>query len=429
MRYLFNKKIVQMAAIRAGAVMVALALQIWLVAEFGATAYGEYVFFVTLCSLVVIVSKGGLDTLALKAAAIALNNNGDASAIHLIRARHLWNGFIFTATTCLVLWLVYTFISGWYAGLPVLDWGLICGTSLGAVLFQILVAFARGIDRPAMADAFDSIIRNGLMATVVMVLVASRFINATAIIISYVLSFYLASLLLYRLTSVASRDHRGHAGHALHQHYGAKAHFGFMFAGLLSFVFFQMDTLILGVYIDPVELGAYNMACNLVRAVIFIPMILIVLVQPRIAVAFEKSDMRLVTKIAVGAMGASFAAAVSCSALLWLLGEFVLEWIDPEFVAAKPAMMILAVAHIVNAMLIIVGGIVSMTGKYLDVVRAQLVGGVVALVFYALLIPKHGQIGAALAMFAGLLVVLVCYVFMYRKHIPKMYGFLLSKAK
>ena len=70
-----------------------------------------------------------------------------------------------------------------------------------------------------------------------------------------------------------------------------------------------------------------------------------------------------------------------------------------------------------------------MTSKYLDVVRAQLVGGGVALVCYALLIPKYEQIGAALSMFVGLLFVLAYYVFIYRKHIPKVYGILLSKVK
>ena len=55
-------------------------------------------------------------------------------------------------------------------------------------------------------------------------------------------------------------------------------------------------------------------------------------------------------------------------------------------------------------------------------------GGGVALVCYALLIPKYEQIGAALSMFVGLLFVLAYYVFIYRKHIPKVYGILLSKV-
>lgn len=429
MYFLFSKKIVQMAAIRAAAVIAALWLQIWLVAEFGAAAYGEYVFFVTLCSLVMILSKGGLDTLALKAAALVLNSGGGEAAMRRIRLQYLRNGLFSTLATCLLLWLVYVAVSEWRTGLPVLDWRLICGASVGAVLFQILVAFARGMGRPAMADAFDAVARNGLMAAVAVVLVSAHYVNATAIVISYSLSFYLASLLLYQLTSVAAPDRAERAGPSANEHYGVKAHFGFMFAGLLSFVFFQMDTLILGAYIDPVELGAYNMACNLVRAVIFIPMILSVLIQPRIAVAFEKSDMRLIIKIATGAIGASFAAAVTCCALLWLFGEFILAWIDPVFVAAKQTMLVLAVAHIVNSILIIVGGVLSMTSKYLDVVRAQLVGGGVALVCYALLIPKYEQIGAALSMFVGLLFVLAYYVFIYRKHIPKVYGILLSKVK
>jgi O-antigen/teichoic acid export membrane protein len=430
MRVLINKKIVQMAGIRAVAVVAGLWLQIWLVNEFGATAYGEYIFFATFCSLVIIVSKGGLDTVVLKSAAIAMNSSGGGASIERIRLQYLWLGLIFTSVSCLVLWLVYALLPERYMGFWVLlDWRLIYGASVGAVLFQILVGFARGVERPAVADAFDSVVRNGLMAAVAMVLVASHYINAPAIIVSYVLSFYLGSLLLYRLTKVAVLSQVELVEFSAGPRYGPKAHLSFMLAGLLSYIFFQMDTLILGSYIDSVELGAYNMACNLVRAVIFIPMILIVLVQPQVAVAFEKSDIRLVIKIAVRTIGVSFVAAIACSVLLCFLGELILTWINPVFVVAKYPMMILAVAHIVNSILIITAGIVSMTSRYMDIVRAQLMGGVVALSLYVGLIPDYGQIGAALSMFAGLLVVLGCYVFMYRKYIPEMYGLLLRQAE
>jgi O-antigen/teichoic acid export membrane protein len=428
MHELLNRKIVQMGVIRGGAVFVALWLQIWLVAQFGASAYGEYVFFVTLSSLAIIVSKGGLDTLALKAVAIA-HSHADARAVHVIRVWYLWRGLGLTAATCLALWLVYTGVANWYALPPNLNWWLICMSSVGAVLFQILVALTRGVNRPATADVFDAVIRTAILAAVAMALVVAHYTNATAIVISYALSYHFSAFVLFRLTSVGSQLSQGGATKAEEPRYGVRAHFGFMFAGLLGFVFFQMDTLVLGVYIDSVELGAYNMSCNLVRVVIFIPMILIVLVQPRIAVAFEKDDMRQVTRIAAGAIAASLVSALLCSLFLWLFGEILLRWIDPVFVVATPAMMILAVAHVVNSVLIIIGGIVSMTSKYFDVVKAQLAGSIVALAFYALLIPTRGQIGAALAMFTGLLVVLGCYAFMYRRYVTKSYDLLLSKAQ
>jgi len=246
---------------------------------------------------------------------------------------------------------------------------------------------------------------------------------------AYALSFFLASLLLYHLIPFATQPPALIVHKPKEQSYGARAHFGFMLAGLLSFVFFQMDTLILGSYINPIELGAYNMACNLVRAVIFIPMILVVLIQPRIAVAFEKADMRQVATVALGALGFSLVAAVSCTMLLWTYGENILFWIDPNFVSAAPPMTVLALAHIVNSILIIVSGILSMTSRYMDVVWAQLVGSVVAIFLYVVMIPLHGTTGAACSMFAGLLTVLGCYTYNFRRHISKLYGFLLPQTK
>jgi len=81
-----NNRWVRMAAIRASAVGVALWLQIWLVAAFGSAVYGDYIFFVTLCSLVTTISKGGLDTLALKAAAIAKSGTNNAPVFDALRS-------------------------------------------------------------------------------------------------------------------------------------------------------------------------------------------------------------------------------------------------------------------------------------------------------------------------------------------------------
>lgn len=427
MYYFLNKKIVQMAVIRASAVGVALWLQIWLVAAFGAAAYGDYIFFVTLCSLITIISKGGLDSLALKAAAIAHNNRSSAPVLDTLHAGYVWKGALFTSATCVGLWALHSLAAWRFPNIPAVNWWLIYPTSVGVVVFQILIAIARGVDRPAVADAFDAIVRNGLMALVALALVSAHFVSAESAIASYAISFYLASVLLYLMARVGGRSAGG--AKVVSQYYGVKVHFGFMLSGLLSYLFFQMDTLILGAYVSAAELGAYNMACNLVRAVIFIPMILVVLVQPRIAVAFEKADMRGVTRIAVVGIGLSFVAASLCSALLWLLGEFFLVWIDPVFLIAKDAMLILSVAHIANSVLMVVGGVVSMTSRYLDVVKAQLIGGLAALTLYGVLIPEYGLVGAALAMFAGLLIVVVCYLFMYGKHLPKIYGFLLPQAK
>ena len=423
-----NNRWVRMAAIRASAVGVALWLQIWLVAAFGSAVYGDYIFFVTLCSLVTTISKGGLDTLALKAAAIAKSGTNNAPVFDALRSGYLAKGVMLTSASCLGLWLLYALAASWrLPNIPTVNWWWVYATSLGMVIFQILIAAMRGLDRPALADAFDAIVRNALMALVALLLVSAQYLNAESVMASFAFSFYAASLMLLMLTP----SHQSNAAveQAEVESYGAKAHFGFMLSGLLSYVFFQMDTLILGAYVSATELGAYNMACNLVRAVIFIPMIVVVLVQPRIAVAFAKSDMRGVARIATVGVGVSFLAASLCSGVLWMLGGFVLTWIDPVFVMAQDAMLLLSLAHIINAVLMVVGGVVSMTHRYLDVVKAQLMGGTATLILYGLLIPHQGQIGAATAMFAGLVMVLLCYLVMYRKFLVPVYGFLLPQAK
>jgi O-antigen/teichoic acid export membrane protein len=425
MYYFLTKKIMQMAMIRSSAVGVALLLQIWLVAAFGTAAYGDYVFFVTLCSLVTIFSKGGLDILALKTAAIAKGHYVNELGLADLSTPWVWRGILFTSVCCLGLWGLHSVAALHFPTIPAVSWGWIYAASVGMVVFQILIATSRGVGHLALADMFDVIVRNGLMALVAMTLVAAHFVNTNSANASFAISFYLASLLFYLL----HKRREDSVTQSAPQNYGIKAHFSFVLSGLLSYIFFQMDTLILATHVSAVELGAYNMACNLVRAVIFIPMIIVVIVQPRIAVAFENADIHSVTRIAALAIVLSFVAASICSALIWLLGAEVLAWIDPDFLAAKDAMLILSLAHIVNSILMIVSGIISMTNRFMDVAKAQCIGGIAALALYGALIPEHGQVGAALAMFAGLTIVVICYLFMYRRHLPKLYDFLLPKVK
>ncbi len=104
MSYSLNRKVIYLAVIRASAVGVSLCLQIWLVATFGSAAYGGYIFFVTLCSLVTIVSKGGLDSLALRATAIGQSNNGLVPVFKSCVEGYVWRAFLFTSVCCLGLW-------------------------------------------------------------------------------------------------------------------------------------------------------------------------------------------------------------------------------------------------------------------------------------------------------------------------------------
>ena len=428
MNFSLSKIFFQMALIRACSVGGAFGLQIWLVSVFGASAYGNYAFYVTLCSLAVLIAKGGLDSIALKSAAILIHKKSDRVNITYLCVRFVILGVLVTLFCGFVLIIADKIIFVRYNYLQYFDFYLVFLGLIGGVVFQILLAILRGLNRQLAADIFESILRNLLMIMAVFVLVNFDFKVSSQIIFAYAVSFIGCSLVILFLL-VDPRKLNFNNIKIFNFDYNFKIHFDFVASGILNYIFFQMDTFILGIYTNSIELGAYNMACNIVRIVIFIPMIYSVAIQSQIAIAFEDKDISKIVKVTVAGLFFSFISSFFCCALLWSQGEVLLSWIDPNFLIAKDSLLILSIAHVLNSLIMIFTSVLMMTNNYNSVIKAQFMGGIASVALYMILIPKYGQIGAALSMFIGLIVVAFAYFINHRKYVGIAYGILLSKIE
>src|SRR5665647_198022 len=81
-------KMITSLVIRVTAILLSFYLQVWIVRKFGANTYGEYISFITIASLLVILSKGGIDTIVMKQTAIAWSKF-DIFSIRIIRVQSL----------------------------------------------------------------------------------------------------------------------------------------------------------------------------------------------------------------------------------------------------------------------------------------------------------------------------------------------------
>ena len=414
-----------MAAIRTISIVFSFALQIWLLSIYGAHTYGNYIFAITTCAFLSIISKGGLDLIALKQAA---TNQESPEKFNQTCTFYLSKGITYSTTCCLLFFTIHSLILYYLPNFTPINWWLTYITTTGLVGFQIIISIIRGTNHQVLADLFDSIIRSLLMVAAVVIFSEFQLKTSESAIAAYAVSFYLGCAILIYLKAKNNPKKKLSKKNTYPEDYSFHTHLSFTASGLLSYIFFQMDTLILGNYISANELGAYNMACNLVRGVIFIPMILTAIIQPRVSIAFSNTDTREIIKISIIAAGISLASSILFSTLLWLFGEYILNLINPEFKSAKNAMSILCLAHIANSVLIIITGVISMTTHHASIFKAQSIGAASTLILYAFLIPKSGQIGAAIAVFTGLIITLIYYALIYRNQFFKIYDFLLSST-
>lgn len=425
-----NRNFISSIAIRITAVIITFYLQIWIVAKFGAELYGQYISFITLNAMLVIFAKGGLDTVILRLTSIEYSDTRSSERLSEMGTITLIRGVIFSSLVVLTYYFLQaTLLSGTRFTVKY-GWTLIYVSVIGTVSASIAMSYVRGLNRPVVVEFVDNIVRSSLFlffASVGLYIdVSARNNLAEAYASTIAFIFVILVIMALRTVPLAKMPN---TYRQIRSGYTASEHFGFMSSGLLGFTFFQLDTLLLGFYRSDLEVGSYNMVCNFVRLVIFVPLIVVNLMQPQIAVAYSTNDTSKVMRLLSGAVAASLIPAVIAAGILFLYGDLLLEWVEPRFSGSKPALIILLFAHLVNTCIIILNGTLSMIGRHADIVKSHIIGSVLTVTSYYFLIPQYGQNGAAISVLFGLIAIIGTYIGMYRRHLKHLYDLLFSKVE
>lgn len=406
------------AAIRAGAAMLALASQVMLVRLLGADAYGGYVVFVTTSALVAVVATGGLDITTMRRVSIG-HDRGDREVIVAGIRRACLLILVMAVLSCALFVALRSIpaLERWQQFTTVGGLALFFGVTTLA-LATLGAATVRGLHRFVAADAIDFMARplavlGGVAALAVLAPAATALVPA-AFVGGNAVAIVLCALTIRR----ALGDLAG-APEPLAKPSEAsiRPSATLMAHALMSYAVFQLDTLLVGSYRGALEAGAYNMASNFVRLVIFVPLILAAHMQPQAAVLFARKDYDALIALVQNRLWKSMLAAGIAAAALILSARALLQLVDPQFVSSATALSILSLAHLINSALLVLAGALLAGGQQNLVLRAQLCGLAICVPLYFLLIPDYGASGAAAAVLLGLGVNLGTLVWLLRRHL------------
>lgn len=404
--------------VRVGAVVLVFISQAWIIKLFGSQEYGDFVYFITLTSLVVVLSKGGLDVLLLKRIAVEISRGQNCFNLAAIRRKFLRLGIIIAITVSVVVFGLATKFDLVNKFNGELSWLLFLISSVLMVVLQLLLGFDRGRGEIVSADLYEQIVRVASM----LLLVAGFFLLKTPDTISlqtaYAGSFLITAYLVYRrylieTESLAKISMRVDSD-SIRIVYSFRQHIAFTASGLLTFIFFQMDGLVLSHHVSSTELGAYNMACNVARFVIFLPMIILAIFQPKVAVAFGQSDRSGLVRYFVTTLSLCLSSAIVSACAFALCGQPILEAIDPALGVAYPALQILLVVYLFNSVLMVIGAFAVLSKSYWKLVVAQTIGAMVTASSYFALVTSYGQIGVACSVVSGLFFVIFSSALLFR---------------
>ena len=166
---------------------------------------------------------------------------------------------------------------------------------------------------------------------------------------------------------------------------------------VLTFLLSQSDKVLLGVYLNPREVGIYSIAATLVA---FVPLALQSVNQifsPTIAELHARGDLELLARLFRSLIKWTLGLTIPLAAVMILFARQIMGMFGPEFAPGWLVLVAGTFGQLVNCGVGSVGFLLLMSGQEKRVLKIQTVMAVVVVAMNLALIPRMGLLGAALA--------------------------------
>jgi O-antigen/teichoic acid export membrane protein len=182
--------------------------------------------------------------------------------------------------------------------------------------------------------------------------------------------------------------------------------FGFyvVLGNSISFLNTQIDSIMIGYYLDPAEVGIYAVAVLLAQVLTLIPGAVQHVTAPATATLYGKDDIEGVRKLIFSVMKKIFLVSVGIAAFIAFFGQYIITiMFTGEYLLSYAPLLILLLGYVIFTPFSAVGSTLSSIGKVHIPFRIHAICGILNVTLNILLIPHLGIIGAAIATAATLM--------------------------
>lgn len=183
--------------------------------------------------------------------------------------------------------------------------------------------------------------------------------------------------------------------------------FGFyvVLGNSIGFLNTQVDSILIGYYLNPAEVGIYAVAVLLAQTLTLIPSAVQQVTAPVTATLYGKGDIEGVRRLFYSTLKKSFLISVGSAAFIAVFGLHIIALLfTEEYLGSYVPLLILLLGYTIGASFGAVGATLSSIGKVHIPFRIGAVCGVLNVILNILLIPVLGINGAALATAATMIV-------------------------
>jgi O-antigen/teichoic acid export membrane protein len=379
----------------------------WQIARrFGAHQTGLFFLAFTLLTVLSVLGRFGLDTAVVRLAA-RLFAEGDVGGVRGVRRTAVLLSLGVSALLAAALYAA----SGALASSVFKDRGLVPHLRIVAVAIPFLsLAFLNSeLLRALRRVELSVFLKQILMYLVANLLLALSLARSTAAATAiFALSVLVGAaageaLLRLRLRRESRRSAAGSvAPYPLRSLLALSS--PLLAVALSTLVLQWTDTLLLGVLADARAVGVYNVAMRVAQLLTFVLVSMNTLIAPQFSVLFQAGRLEELADLFRRATVAMLALTSPPLVLLLLFPRQVLGLFGAEFTAGAGVLIVLAIGQFVNAVTGPVGFLLTMT-RYERIFAATAAGTAgLDIALNALLIPRHGMLGAAIATSVSLIV-------------------------
>lgn len=188
--------------------------------------------------------------------------------------------------------------------------------------------------------------------------------------------------------------------------------------GIGGVILGHMDTIMIGLFHNPVEVGLYQGALPLTALISYFPSALGVVLVPMISEIWARREKKLLGQALCSTLKFSFIIVIPAVFVLMSFPDVVIGSVfGPDYVPAALTLQILTAAVIVTTLHVILSSVAMGVGK--TIIITKVVGAMACANFIGnlILIPAYGIAGAAIATFISSLVGLFVMVYLVRQFV------------
>nr|WP_321497974.1 flippase [uncultured Methanolobus sp.] len=195
--------------------------------------------------------------------------------------------------------------------------------------------------------------------------------------------------------------------------------FGFyvVLANSIGLINTQVDSLLLGYFLNEDEVGYYAVSVLFIQGIVIIPQAVQRITNPLIASYYGKKDFLKIRYLILKTLQKSFIVTVSVALTLAIAGKEMISLIfTEEFFPAYYPLLILLFGYTVYSLFVSIGSCLSSIGKVKVTFKISVVSAALNILLNVALIPKYGLNGAASATSISLIFVTIVNLYFINKY-------------